>query len=130
MRLPIRTRTADRRRPTAYFLQADEPIVNAIVSAAPAAAALSGGASPGAFPRPSDTLGRPLRDLRLSVIAEGVETADQLSYLREHGCDEMQGYFFSRPLAALDFETLLRTRAEGEETPASGTPGTPAFVSI
>ncbi|HIE1294902.1 MULTISPECIES: GTP 3',8-cyclase MoaA [Burkholderia] len=49
-------------------MQADEPIVNAIVSAAPAAAALSGGASPGAFPRPSDTLGRPLRDLRLSVI--------------------------------------------------------------
>lgn len=68
MRLPVRTRTADRRRPTAYFLQADEPIVNAIVSAAPAAGALSGGASPGAFPRPSDTLGRPLRDLRLSVI--------------------------------------------------------------
>src|SRR5579859_4226706 len=49
-------------------MQADDPIVNAIVSAAPAAAALSGGASPGAFPRTSDTLGRPLRDLRLSVI--------------------------------------------------------------
>ena len=66
MRLPIRTRTADRRRPTAY-LQADEPIVNAIVSAAPAAAALSGGASPGAFPaRP--TRSAAARDLRLSVI--------------------------------------------------------------
>lgn len=49
-------------------MQADDPIVNAIVSAAPAVAASSGGASPGAFPRPSDTLGRPLRDLRLSVI--------------------------------------------------------------
>ena len=47
-------------------MQADEPIVNAIVSA-PAAAA-SGGASPGAFSRPLDTLARPLRDLRLSVI--------------------------------------------------------------
>ena len=47
-------------------MQADEPIVNAILSA-PAAAA-SGGASPGPFSRPLDTLARPLRDLRLSVI--------------------------------------------------------------
>ncbi|MFP3504070.1 GTP 3',8-cyclase MoaA [Burkholderia sp. SIMBA_062] len=47
-------------------MQADEPTVNAIVSA-PAAAA-TGGVSPGAFSRPLDTLARPLRDLRLSVI--------------------------------------------------------------
>ena len=47
-------------------------------------------------------------NLRLSVIAEGVETAEQLDYLRHQGCDEMQGYYFSKPLAAHDFEQLLR----------------------
>ncbi len=44
------------------------------------------------------------------VVAEGVETEDQLSYLREQGCDEVQGYFFSRPLAADDCEAYLRNR--------------------
>ncbi len=42
------------------------------------------------------------------VVAEGVETKEQLSYLREQGCDEVQGYFFSRPLAADDCEEFLR----------------------
>jgi diguanylate cyclase (GGDEF)-like protein/PAS domain S-box-containing protein len=49
-------------------------------------------------------------NLKLSVIAEGVETAAQLDYLRAHGCDEMQGYYFSRPLPADEFEQLLRER--------------------
>ena len=46
-------------------------------------------------------------NLKLDVIAEGVETHEQLEYLRRHGCDEMQGYYFSKPLAAADFERLL-----------------------
>ncbi|HCY63419.1 MAG TPA: hypothetical protein DHV59_11440 [Oxalobacteraceae bacterium] len=47
------------------------------------------------------------RSLHLRVIAEGVETADQLAYLRRHHCDEIQGYYFSRPLSAPGFEQLL-----------------------
>ena len=47
-------------------------------------------------------------NLRLKVIAEGVETAGQLNYLRLHNCDEIQGYFFSKPIIAEDFCDLLR----------------------
>ena len=46
--------------------------------------------------------------LRLQVVAEGVENAEQLAFLRAHGCDQMQGYHFSRPIAADEFECLLR----------------------
>jgi diguanylate cyclase (GGDEF)-like protein/PAS domain S-box-containing protein len=41
--------------------------------------------------------------LRLKVIAEGVETEAQLAFLQEYRCDEVQGYYFSRPLSAHDF---------------------------
>jgi diguanylate cyclase len=40
------------------------------------------------------------RDLRIGVVAEGVETADQLEYLRQISCDEIQGYLISRPVSA------------------------------
>ena len=49
--------------------------------------------------------------LNLKVIAEGVENASQLRFLREYGCDEAQGYFFSKPLRAAEIETLLRKTA-------------------
>jgi diguanylate cyclase (GGDEF)-like protein/PAS domain S-box-containing protein len=46
--------------------------------------------------------------LKRRVVAEGVETEAQLNYLRRHGCEEMQGYYFSRPLPADEFAALLR----------------------
>jgi diguanylate cyclase (GGDEF)-like protein/PAS domain S-box-containing protein len=48
------------------------------------------------------------RHLRLSVVAEGVETAAQFEYLRDHGCDLIQGYYASHPLAVEAFEQLLK----------------------
>lgn len=59
--------------------------------------------------------------LGLKVIAEGVETVGQLDYLRDQDCDEVQGYFFSRPLNAADMEAYLTVRAveHGQLAPPS-----------
>jgi EAL domain-containing protein (putative c-di-GMP-specific phosphodiesterase class I) len=46
--------------------------------------------------------------LRLKVVAEGVETQDHLDFLRDAACDQMQGYLFSKPLAAADMEAMFR----------------------
>lgn len=46
-----------------------------------------------------------------TVIAEGVETKGQMVYLRRHECDEMQGYFFSRPVDAATISEMLRSSA-------------------
>ena len=46
----------------------------------------------------------------MRFIAEGVETDDQLAFLRENNCDEMQGYHFSRPIPAQEIEKLLKAQ--------------------
>ncbi|KQV79385.1 hypothetical protein ASD15_18820 [Massilia sp. Root351] len=46
-------------------------------------------------------------NLKLDVISEGVETLEQMAFLRQHGCRQMQGYYFSRPVPAAAFEAVL-----------------------
>ena len=50
-------------------------------------------------------------NLKLKVVAEGVETEAQMNFLRSHGCDEMQGYYFARPMSVEDCtRTLIQER--------------------
>jgi EAL domain-containing protein (putative c-di-GMP-specific phosphodiesterase class I) len=49
------------------------------------------------------------KSLKHRIIAEGVETLEQLAFLQVHGCDEGQGYYFSRPVVAQQFSKLVET---------------------
>ena len=51
------------------------------------------------------------KSLKLDVIAEGVETKEQQRFLVEHGCKNIQGYFYSRPLSAEDMQVVLERYA-------------------
>jgi predicted signal transduction protein with EAL and GGDEF domain len=59
--------------------------------------------------------------LRLRVIAEGVETEEQLDFLRKEGCFQVQGFLYSRPLSAEAFTKLLQSQAEIQPLTAVGT---------
>ncbi|WP_048601412.1 putative bifunctional diguanylate cyclase/phosphodiesterase [Rubeoparvulum massiliense] len=50
--------------------------------------------------------------LKLQVVAEGVENQTQLWYLQEKGCDQVQGYYYSKPIPASQFEELLKKENE------------------
>jgi EAL domain-containing protein (putative c-di-GMP-specific phosphodiesterase class I) len=45
--------------------------------------------------------------LRLTIVAEGVETAEQLTFMRERGCHRVQGYYFAQPMPIGDLPSYL-----------------------
>jgi EAL domain-containing protein (putative c-di-GMP-specific phosphodiesterase class I) len=51
------------------------------------------------------------KSLSLTVVAQGVETKEQAEFLRLHACDELQGFYFKRPLPVDEFTQLLRDQA-------------------
>jgi len=53
------------------------------------------------------------RELKIKVIAEGVETTEQLEFLRRHRCDQAQGYLISKPIPAAALQELLRSGVYG-----------------
>ena len=53
--------------------------------------------------------------MKLGVVAEGVETAEQLERLRVIGCECVQGYYFAQPMPVGEFERLLAENAGGRE---------------
>lgn len=60
------------------------------------------------------------RSLNMTVIAEGVETAAQVKFLREHGCHGAQGFYFSRPISPEEFKTLLSRQNPKHRGPVRG----------
>ena len=71
---------------------------------------LDGGPQSAAIIRAVLALGE---SLEIPVLAEGVETAEQLAFLRERGCDSFQGYHCSRPVPAEAFAALVRAQQAG-----------------
>ncbi len=63
------------------------------------------------------------RALGLEVLAEGVETSAQVEWLRQEGCDSVQGYYHSRPIAAAEFERFIIERAAGRAALRARTDG-------
>ena len=76
---------------------------------------MAGKAAPG---RPED---RPLVRLHIVTVAEGVETLEQENYLRSHGVDVLQGFYYARPMPVEAFPAWLASREESESEGESET---------
>ena len=50
------------------------------------------------------------RGLNLEVVAEGAEVLAHVNFLRDNGCDTVQGFFYSRPVPAAEFEAMMRQK--------------------
>jgi diguanylate cyclase (GGDEF)-like protein/PAS domain S-box-containing protein len=70
------------------------------------------------------------RSLNMQVVAEGVETREQLAFLQEHSCPEGQGYYFSQPMVAGEFTQLLGSRAAQLRSAAGRTSGEPDLERV
>jgi len=66
------------------------------------------------------------KSLSLTVVAQGVETKEQADFLREHACDEFQGFYFNKPLSALQFTALLQA-PKPDSASAVAQAGSPAL---
>lgn len=64
-----------------------------------------------------DTIIRMAHNLELNVIAEGVETSEQLEFLKVRHCDQAQGYYFNRPLPAEDIERIYQQLENNQKLP-------------
>jgi EAL domain-containing protein (putative c-di-GMP-specific phosphodiesterase class I) len=53
------------------------------------------------------------KSLSLTVVAQGVETREQVEYLRSHACDEIQGFYYNKPMSAHEFTALLQAQDAG-----------------
>jgi sensor c-di-GMP phosphodiesterase-like protein len=60
------------------------------------------------------------KQLKLAVIAEGVETEEQVEFLASNGCIDFQGYFFSRPLSVQNFTAYLAGNMDPQQVCCNG----------
>jgi diguanylate cyclase (GGDEF)-like protein/PAS domain S-box-containing protein len=69
-------------------------------------------------------------NLQLKVVAEGVETREQLLFLRTHGCDEMQGFFFAKPMAAEECTGFMGTQGRLDLAALADVEGTRSLLLV